>query len=276
MSKIKNALTETAIVVIDDLIDAIPDTTLKTQLKAFSYAVKIPYALLKELHRKEPDDFLKEILDSGKINQKIIGSPEFQQAIGNTLQNMVYVKDKEKRHLIRRAFTGAFITGDEYALNHLERLQEAGQRISLPSLQHLFFVKRDIIPMRENSLTKETKRKPSPGYTPSEFLISKRRTTPISKYYNQWHSEQKRKTKKAFNRQPNDKNRSKFDLSGATEQKRRMKYREYWTEFNTLGIYRQGNDPAIGTFGGGSGTVQYITEFGEEFIKYVQAVSSSS
>ena len=104
MSKLKCAAAAASIAVIDDLIDAIPDPILKTKLKALSFAVKVPYALLKELYREEPDRFLKDILNSDKINQKIINSPEFQQAIGNTLQNMVYVKDKEKRAVVSEYF----------------------------------------------------------------------------------------------------------------------------------------------------------------------------
>lgn len=272
MGKIKNALAAAAVAGIDEAINSVPDLALRTQLRAVSFAVKVPYAFLKELLPTETDKFVKEVLSSDKLTKKVIQSAEFQQALGNTLQNMVYAKEEERREIVKKAFTGAYISQDDYAKDNLERLQETANRISIPALQHLSFVKREILPIRSRNLEREVKENSLPvGFTVGEYMLFKQLTTPISKFYDEWHQEQQREAKEAFNKSPTDTNRQNYDLSGAKEQKLRRKFSEYWSELSSLGIFRQGNDPTIGLVGGGGGTVQYLTEFGEEFIKYLHA-----
>lgn len=273
MGKLKKGLTEVSLAVIDHAISQIPDIALRAQLSALSLAVKVPYFILRELVPTETDKFVREVLESDKLTQDVIKSPEFQQALGSTLQNLVYSREKERQDMIKRAFTGAFISEDEYAKNHLERIQQIAQSMSLPALQHLSFIRSEIFPIRDMNLKAHPHKSPLPGFTDLEYAEHLKRTSPISKSYDGWHQEQKQQATKEFNRNPTDENRRSFDLQGASEQKRRLRFSEFWAEYNSYGILRQGNDPAIGTVGGGSGTVQYLTEFGERLLEYVEAVS---
>ena len=188
---------------------------------------------------------------------------------------MVYAREKERRDIIKRAFTGAYISQDEYAKNNLERLQETAQALSLPALQHLAFIKRDILPIREMELKSKAQKSQMPGYTDIGYREYLKRTSAISNYYNTWHDEQKKEAQKEYNRNPTQENKDRYDLSGAEEQKRRMRFAEYWSEYVSRGVFRQGNDPSIGTIGGGSGTVQYLTEFGERLLQYVDVLSKA-
>lgn len=276
MNKLNNALATTALSLVDIIVDAIPDPELKLKLKTLTYAVKIPYAFFKELLPTEADEFIKELMQPGKISDIVIHSSEFQQALGNTLQNLAYVNDREKREIIKKAFTGAYISQDEYAKKHLDRLQETAQRISIPALQHLLFIKRDILPLwlrRVDELSNVSN--VLPGYTLEEFKALKRRTTAISLVYDSWYEKRKQEVTAAFNRSDTQDTRKAYDLSGADESKHRTQFMEYWDEYASFGIFRQGNDPSIGTYGGGSGTVRYLTQFGEEFIKYLEGISKA-
>lgn len=275
MGKIKRALTEASIAVIDHTISQISDPALRAQLSAMSLAVKVPYFILRGLLPTDTDNFVKKVLESDKITKDVIKSPEFQQALGITLQNLIYAREKERQEIIKRAFTGAYISSDEYAKHHLERLQETAQSMSLPTLQHLVFIKREIFPIRDMNLQSKPQKSQRIGFTDTEYREFLKRTTPISNDYNGWHEAQKQHATKEFNRNPTDENRRTFDLIGATDEKRRLQYSEYWAEYNSRGIFRQGNDPTIGTIGGG-GTVQYLTEFGERLLEYVEAISIGS
>jgi len=172
-----------------------------------------------------------------------------------------------------KAFLGAYISSDEYAKNHLERLQETAQSMSLPALQHLAFIKRGIFPIRDMNLKSKPGKSQKIGYTDTEYREFLKRTMAISHDYNTWHDAQKQQVTKEFNRNTTAETKRAYDLIGAVEEKRRLQYSEYWSEYNSRGIFKQGNDPSIGTFGGGSGTVQYLTEFGERLLEYVEAVS---
>lgn len=273
MGRVRRGLAEASLAVIDYTISQIPDPSLKMQLSTLSLAVKVPYYILRELLPTETDKFVKEVLESDKITQDVINSPEFQQALGSTLEALIYAREKERQDLIKKAFMGVYISTDDYAKNHLERLQETAQSISLPALQHLAFIKREIIPIREMGFKSKPEKSPKIGYTDNEYKEFLKRTMAISHDYNTWHDAQKQQVTKEFNRNTTDETRRAYDLIGAVEEKRRLQYSEYWSEYNSRGIFKQGNDPSIGTFGGGSGTVQYLTEFGEKLLEYVEAVS---
>lgn len=271
MRGLRRGLAEASIAVIDHTISQIPDPTLRMQLSGLSLAVKVPYYILRELYPTETDQFLKEALESDKITKDMVNSPEFQQALGSTLEVLMYAREKERQNLIKKAFLGAYISSDNYAKNHLERLQETAQSMSLPAIQHLAFIKREIFPIRDMDLKNKPERSQKIGYTDIEYKDFLKRTAAISNYYNGWHDAQKQQVTKEFNRNTTDETRTVYDLSSATEEKRRLQFSEYWSEYNSRGIFRQRNDPTIGTIGGG--TVQYLTEFGERLLEYVEAVS---
>lgn len=273
MGKIKSALTEASFAVNEYAISLIPDPTLRAQVATLALAVKIPYLILRELLPTDTDKFVKEVLESDKVTQAVLKSPEFQQALGSTLQNLIYARERERQEIIKKAFTGVYISADDYAKNHLERLQEIAQSMSLPALQHLAFIKREIIPIRDMNLKHKPGKSQKIGYTDTEYREFLKRTMAISHDYNTWHDAQKQQVTKEFNRNTTDETRRAYDLIGAVEEKRRLQYSEYWSEYNSRGIFKQGNDPSIGTFGGGSGTVQYLTEFGERLLEYVEAIS---
>ncbi len=191
MGKLKGALAAASLVSIDAMIASIPDPTAKAAMVAATFALKIPYAFLKEMLPDEADKFLEEIFSSNKLTKKIVRSQEFQQALGNTLQNMVYAKDKSRRKIIKKAFMGAYISSNEYAKNNLERLQDVASRISIPALQHLSFLKTAIIPIRDKNLEQELIKDTSlPGFTDVEHKIHKKRTTSLNGSYNEWFKEE--------------------------------------------------------------------------------------
>ncbi|OGE36925.1 hypothetical protein A3B45_00575 [Candidatus Daviesbacteria bacterium RIFCSPLOWO2_01_FULL_39_12] len=273
MGKLRRGLAEASLAVIDQAISQIPDPVLKLQISTLSLAVKVPYFILRELLPTETDKFLKEVLESSKITKDVINSPEFQQALGSTLANLTYARGIERQEIIKKAFIGAYISGDDYAKNHLERLQETAESMSLPAIQHLAFIRREIFPIRDMDLKSKPEKSQKIGYTDDEYQGFLKRTAAISNYYNSWHDAQKQEITKEFNRNTTDETKRAYDLISANEEKRRLQYSEYWSEYNSRGIFKQGNDPTIGTFGGGSGTVQYLTEFGERLLEYVEAIS---
>lgn len=273
MGALRRGLAEASLAVIDHTISQIPDPILRMQLSGLSLAVKVPFYILRELYPSETDQFVKEALDANKISQGLVNSPEFQQALGSTLEALIYARERERQNIIKKAFLGAYISSDEYAKNHLERLQETAKSMSLPAIQHLAFIKSEIFLIRDMNLKNKPQKSQRIGYTDIEYKEFLKRTTAISHDYNAWHDAQKQQATKEFNRNSTDENRKTFDLIGANEDKRRMQYSEYWSEYNSRGIFRQGNDPTIGTVGGGGGTVQYLTEFGERLLEYVEAIS---
>lgn len=275
MGKLKNAALVGTIAFQNALLNSTTDPMIKSILVFSSFAFLIPYAIFSELYKKEAEEILLDLLKSGKITEEVIKSPEFQQSLGNLFDNLKKMKESEKRDLNKRAFMGAYISEDEYTKNYLERIQDVSMRISVRAIQHLSFVKKEVLPL----LKKEAEsfmNNPQAGYTPDGFKTHKMRTIAISQFYDEYYSNRRREVEREFNRNTNDETRRAFDLVGAEEQKTRLRFVEFWTEFNTLGIFRQGNDPTIGTVGGGSGTVQYLTEFGNEFIKYISTESMSA
>lgn len=274
MGNLKNALTAVNLEIVETAIDFIPDPALRSQLKIITLAVKAPYIFLKELLPAETDQFINEVLDLEKISHEIVFSAEFQQALGKTLDNMIYESETEVREIIKKIFKAAYISQDEYAKKHFSKLQNTAKQISLPALQHLVFIRQEILPIRDRVITTLARTEQPPvGYTKEEHYASKIRNTPISKFYDEWHQNNDQEVQKNFNRNPNAKTREAYDLSAAKERKTRQEFVEFWTEYNSLGIFRQGNDPSITTIGGGSGTNQYLTEFGEKFINYIFSVS---
>ena len=273
MGKLKSAVAAASLTVIDGLIDSVPDPLLKQQLKSFTFAVKVPYAFLKELYKKEPDEVLNEVLKSGKITLDVINSPEFQQALGNTFQYMAYAKEKEKRDLIKKAFIGAYISQDEYSKDHLERLQDTAQRISLPALQHLGFVKKEILPLWEKEMEIKAKEPLlSPdfiGLTHNEIKKMIRGQIPIARRWEYEIAEDERLLKDIVTSNP-------YETKSVLRQKLANNRIEYWLELNILGIFKQGNSSTGVTNGEGGEGFQYLTEFGENFINYVEALSKHS
>ena len=85
MGKLRKGLAEAGLATIDHAIAQTPDPTLRLLLSTCALAVKIPYFILRELLPTETDEFVKETLESDKITQDVINSPEFQQALGSTL-----------------------------------------------------------------------------------------------------------------------------------------------------------------------------------------------
>lgn len=273
MPGFKKALAGASISIIDHAISQVPDPEMRGYLSAASLAVKVPYYILIELKQAETEEFVKKVITSDKLGLEEITSAEFQQAIGATLNNLIYAKEKERRDLIQRAFIGGYISSDKYAKDNLERLQETALSMSLPAIQHLAFIKSEILPIRELYLKSQPQKSDRAGYTDSEFQELQRRRRPINYDYDSWYSQQKQEITKEFNRNPSDDSRRSFDLIGAVEDKQRSKYLEYWSEYNSRGIFRQGNDPTVGTFNGGGGSVQYLTDFGERLVNYVGAIS---
>ncbi len=273
MGKLKKAMAGAAISLIDHAIAQIPDPGLRVYLSTASLAVKVPYYMLLELVPSETEKFAKEVFEFDKVTQKVIQSAEFQQALGSTLMNLIYAKESERQEVIKKAFIGAYLNADEYAKDNLERLQETALAMSLPAIQHLAFIKTEIFPIRELNLRGKPEKSQKLGFTDTEYRGFLKKTSPISHDYNSWYQQEKQRVEKEFNRNKNEESRKAFDLFGAEEEKKRFQFGEYWAEYNSRGIFKQGNDPAIGTFNGGSGTVQFITEFGERLIEFMDASS---
>lgn len=101
-----------------------------------------------------------------------------------------------------------------------------------------------------------------PWYTQPEFLKYQKRHIHITKFYDEWFDIQDQKSQNVST-----------TLNETLKQKKRAEFRENWTEFNSLSIFQQGNDPTIGLVGGGGGTVQYLTSFGEKFLNYIENIS---
>lgn len=275
MGNLKSAFTSAALAGIDEMINAIADPALRATFKTMAFAVKVPYALLKELLPEETDTLITAVLTSEQMTQEILHSPEFQQALGNTLDALTHAKEKVKRDIIKKVFTQAYLSNDEYAKNHMERLNDVTQRISIPALQHVVFLKQEILPMMDADVEgKMNPKTTSIGYSPDEYRQKLKRTTAISNYYDVWHTDRKQEITKNYHRNQTEEKRRIFDLSDADEQKRREQFSEIWAELNTLNIFRQGNNPAIGTVGGGGGTVQYLTTFGDQFMFYVASINT--
>ncbi len=250
---------------IDPLISLVIDPALKAQLIAASFALKVPYAFFKELLPDEADEFLKEALLAPNLTKTLFESSEFQQALGNTLQNLIYAKEKTKRDLIKKVFLEAYINQQEYAKNHLERLQGIAQQISLPGLEHLFFLKKQVIPLRDKELDNTLKiQSPPSGFTQDEFRHLKLRTVAISTFYDAWHSLQ---------RVPNSPPRPDERMLDAIEDKKRNEFSEIWSELDSLAIFKQGSDPTVGEVRRVTGTIQYLTDFGEKFLSYLPTIT---
>lgn len=274
MSKRKRAAVTGLINFIPALAFVTKDPVTLSIIAGFALTIVPLVEAFYVLYPEESKEFHEQIR---RVKKEIVKSPEFLQALRNTYDTLLNTKEEEKRKIIMNAFNGAYISQEEYAKDNLERLQNTAHRISVPALQHLSFIKREILPRKKKEVEALTKKAtPQAGFTNEEFKAFKKRTITISQFYDEWYQEQKRNAEKQFNRNKTEETKKKFDMAGAREQKWRQQFLEFWTEYNTLGILRQGNDPSIGTYGGGSGTVQYLTNFGERFLNYLVGVSKET
>lgn len=277
MNKIKKALAtigKNAILTTLDEIEKFIPPSFYTHNVLF--ACKIAATSFFDLYPGEYKEFLELI--RAKINQisgELFSSNEFQQSLALTFETLLRTREQKKRDLIRKIYLEGYLPAEERYKVNLERFYRIAQEISIEGLEYLKFINDEILPIKEKWARGEVKKmnKENREHNDDWWLRLTMRNKPDSEIIMQWiYNEYNPNSKKVQAGTPNVlKGKQLREKQFAEEEEKYNQYAEVASELISLGIFK--TVVSGGLVGQGASSSQTLTEFGQEFIKFVKGLS---
>ena len=262
----KNLLKRAGLALADSTVSSTPGLA---QAWALSRAL---FGSAMELRNERALEWVKMIhKNPGVFTEDLMNSEEFQDGFAVALEDYITLRNKDKRSIARKVFTG-FATSKSKQNFPMERYNDTLAKISSEGLVMLAFLDKTILPLREKAIKKELATENLGTEKPYEWwLEQKRAARPISKDYEQWvHDEYNPNSKKLIKKY-------NLDLTVVSEktqelfEKERVKRAEdsvVFSELEYLGLIRAGFSGGVGWNSTG-GMTWALTRFAYEFIDYV-------
>lgn len=271
--------TETAIIknIVIPFIDEILSYVLiPPQVKGAWFACKVSYGLFTDLYPDEGKEFLEKVRSNAiQIGDTLISSKDFQQSLALTLEVLLRTREKKKRDLIKTIYLDGYISSENRQEMALERFYRIGQEISLEALEYLKFINETVLPIKEKWAREEVA-KMNKGNQDNDdewwFKLNLQRkpdTEIIVQYIYEKFNPNSAIVKEKFPGVETDKYLTAMQFE--EEKKMLDLLAEISNELLSLGIFR--NIINSGSFGGGAGSSQTLSKFGQEFIKYFRLTS---
>ena len=227
-----------------------------------------------EMRKQRVFEFMEAIVDKPDVfTQKILETEAFQDGFATTLQQYITMRTERKRQVVRAAFED-FARSLDKPNFQLERFMDTVQKISPASIALLGFINNTVLPYRDEQIRKELATQNLGIEKPYEwwFELTKKRE-PISKYLDQWLFDRYNpagadiKAKYGVTEAKDIPEKEQFRLM-EIETAQREKYHAPFGELTYLGIFGSGFRGA--TWGDGGGITWTLTDFGYEFIEYIE------
>jgi len=269
MNKITRALAKNvAITAVDEMLSQMPPSEIKATMTAIWFPIKVSYLTLCDIDPREGDEFKNRVVAIVKNDPSLWDSAEFKQSLLSTLQTLTETREDKKRKVINIIYFGGYIPSGDRKSFELERLNMTAQTISLPALGHLKFVADEILPFKEklmrekvDSMNKENRENDDEWWF-RLYMKQEADSSIIDKWVHQEYNPNSTKLKAKDPRLGTDKEVSKKYFE--EEAKVREHSSEMASELISLGIFRQRDALWDG------GLAYSLTEFGHNFIQYVQ------
>jgi len=274
IKKISKALAKnTFLEVLDEIRSNLPpDPYLRGSL----FACKVAVASFFDLYPDESKEFWDQLKQHvPEINEALLSSEEFQQSLALTFETLLRTRQERKRALIKQIYLNGYVSTDNRYEANLERFYRIAQEISLEALEYLKFIADEILPRKEKWAKEEVAKMEGKHEGSVEWWekLTMRRK-PDSEIIMRWIYEEFNPNSEIVKaRIPNvlqDKSLSKEQFE--KEREKENQYAEISSELLALGIFRTIVSGG-GGFGDGASNAQTLTEFGHEFIRFVQTLS---
>lgn len=230
----KNLLRRSAYAVADSIATSIPGIA---QAWALGKAL---YGNALELRQQRALEWIEAIQDDQSVfNESVVNSEEFQDGFIVGLEDYIKLRDHLKRRIALKAFK-EFANSSDKVEFPLERYNDTLKKISPASLRTLAFVKHSVLPAMAVKVRAQLEQKNLGTEQPFEW----------------W-----------YEREMNSEPFSKYDDTGTL-----ASMSDQLSELEFLGLVRQvsGISGGWGFTGGGAITGQALTNFAEEFIKFIE------
>lgn len=263
------ALGEAAVDHIDQMLKVTPGLGL-----AYGLA-KALMGNAMEMRQYRVIEFMETIIDDpDTFTKNVLESQEFQDGFVNTLQQYLTMRTEQKRKLVQNAFKD-FARSIDKPNFQIERFTDTVQKISPSSVATLGFIKTNILPFRELQVRKTMAIQNLGTEKPYEWWFQLNLDQePISKSLSEWiheeYSASGEKAKQKYGKGPDRKIDDKKQMELAELEKEQLgKYSAPLHELVYLGICATSTDSRV-VWGGNGGTTWTLTDFGYEFIEYIE------
>ena len=256
----------------DEIVDLIATT-----IPGIDIAYKLAKAYLgrgMRLRQQRVLEWVEYVRDNiGLFSKQLFDNEQFQDCFVILLENYVKERAREKRLIYKKVLLGITeLTPNELEKYQLERILTITNQISFEGLNVLFFIKSELLIQIEKDIKKQLKAyKDQEGVEKIRLEDITRKRIIVSDYISKWIYEK-------FNIN-SEKKKKKYNLNNSStiNQKNEIAYKEHLKsielmepldELSNLGLLIKKNGTA--TFGGSVGSGFSITNFGYEYIKYIE------
>lgn len=253
--------------ILDELVNSIPDPSVRLQVKGVWATLKFSYLLYADVLPNESAKFMKKIKKNiNNIQGELMKSSEFQQSLLLTFETLLRTREEEKRKVIETVFLCGFIASLDRQKFYLERFYRVAQEISIAGLEHLNFISKTIFPLKEKIIREEVAKmnKQNRDNDDEWWYKLEYYRKPDSEVIQLWiHDEYDANSPKVkAYAPPENTNEWKKWMNQIGDKKRQIEnnFAEITSELLSLGIFR-----SIATYNGNAYT---LTAFGREFIEY--------
>ncbi len=215
-----------------------------------------------EFIRSHPEVFRKEIVDS----------EEFRSGFVLAFQDYLKLRVRNKKMVAQYILLG-FTESSEKSEFPLERLDDTLLKTSLHSLRILNFIKKEILPFKEKVLREDSKKKVTERTDQSEewwFENSWKRES-LSKFVHKWLYENYSPNGEKMKQQYGDTSKWEKKFLSEVFEKEQKKSDEIYIaidELVSLGILKV--KVVDGGLGSAAGAEYEFTNFGHQFLKYIE------
>lgn len=234
------------------------------------YAAIGLYGAFMLYRQEELNNLISFIKDHpNEFKSEIVESPEFQKGFILCFEKYLRIRSDDKRVILEKIILG-FTVSDDKEKYHLERLTDVLDKISIEALEQLIFIKQVILPIIESTIKEEIAQV---RYLPEEKTRIEnqcRERQSISKAVMKWLYDNFNINSPKVKEQYNIGSESNPQLSALVANKEYEATREKttcWAEMTSLGILRL--VVVDGGMGGGAGGEYRLTDFGSQFIDFL-------
>lgn len=244
----------------------------------FTWAAAIGlYSLYLYVEQDKLNEVIKFIQENPeKFAENIVSTDYFRSNFLKFLGEYLRQPNVQKRQALKRILLDNL--SEEDKKYEIDRLNNVLSQISLDAIRNLVWIDKEILPIVGKDIEKEysTFQKDDDTREHKRLKDITKARKNISSYVQTWIYEnynpnsEKLKKENGYTDEWNDKEKAKFNREHWIKEHEASKEKNsHWSEYVSLGIMTAIAEGG-GEFGSSSGTVYKLTEFGENFIKYLE------
>lgn len=256
----------------DEVIDAIA-----TSIPGIDIAYKLAKAYMgrgMKLRQQRVLEWVEFVRDNlGEFSKQLFDNEQFQDCFVLLTEGYVKERDERKRKLHQQVLLGITkLTQEELRKYQLERMIAVTNQISLEALNALLFIKTELLEKIEKDIEEQLKVfKDREGVEGVRLEDITRNRIIVSDYVSKWIYERFNSNSEIVKKQYNLTNESPKEVRNEVAYKEHLKEIELMgplPELANLGLLIKKNGTA--TWGGSVGSGYSISEFGYEYMEYLE------